>query len=441
MISAGIDFGTTNSSAAIVTDGQPQMVPLEQELVTIPTALYFADGCKIVYFGREAQNQYTNGDMTGRFMRSIKRILGSSLMKGAGTQISNRFMKFDKIIELFIVHLKNKIDLAAGENVENVVLGRPVHFRDNDPTGDAAAEEELRQIATNSGFKNIAFQYEPIAAAFAHERLVNAEKLGIVVDIGGGTSDFTVIRLSPERGNCLDRSSDILASTGISIGGNDFDEALSMKSFMPEFGRDTEIGGKGSYEKIMTIPSSPFFDLSRWTSINDLYTYKSLDKIKSYLIQSRSPEKVRRLLEIVENHLGHKNLEYVENAKIRLSDETEIQMVLDFISDTPTISSTRASFESAISDDVKKIRSSIEECVKLAGVKNSDIDLVILTGGSTEIPHISKIMQTYFPNAELSVSDKFSSVGLGLAYDSMRRFWIDYEKKNIINGNFSSKTR
>lgn len=422
MLSAGIDFGTTNSSAALAGAGETKLIPVEQSNVTIPTALYFISPDK-VYFGRDAIKNYTENENAGRFMRSIKRILGSPLMKTSGTQIGNKTVKFDKIIETFVRHIKQKIDIAAGTNVENVVMGRPVHFRDNDPQGDKCAEDELRQIAINAGFKNVAFQYEPIAAAFAHERLLRTEKLAVVIDIGGGTSDFTVIRLSPLRKNYLDRSSDVLANTGVRIGGNDFDKNLALKSFMPEFGMGTEIGGKfGPNDKILPIPTAPYFTLSTWNEINDLYNFKKVNQIKKYLFESRSPEKVTRLLEIIEGNLGHKNLDYVENTKIELSGNDEVRMLLDFLSDEPVITTTRAQFNDSIQDNVKKIQLSIDECIKQAGVKASDINLVILTGGSTEIPYITEIMRTNFPNAEMSALDKLSSVGLGLGYDSMRRF-------------------
>jgi len=421
--SAGIDFGTTNSSAAIAQNGQePHLVKLEKEFTTIPTALYFSEYNDDVFFGRDAQIRYTNDENTGRFMRSIKRLLGTSLMNSAGTQIGTNLVKFDIIIECFIKHLKNKIDTTAGESVENVIMGRPVHFHDNDPSGDAAAENELRKIALNAGFKNIVFQFEPIAAAFAHEQLLSSEKLAAVIDIGGGTSDFTIIKLSPEHKNLSDRTNDILANTGVRIGGNDFDKSLALKSFMPEFGLGSELGGRGKHNQILPMPNTPYFNLATWSSVNDLYTLKSLNNISDWLFQSRSPEKLNRLSEIAIKRLGHTNLDYVENAKIQLSDKEELKIILDFLIDKPTVSASRNDFESAILNNVNKIKKSIEDCIKLSGTKNEDITLVILTGGSTEIPYISDIMRSYFPNAELSTSNKLSSVGLGLAYDSLRCF-------------------
>ncbi|MDO4423299.1 MAG: Hsp70 family protein [Pseudomonadota bacterium] len=415
---AGIDFGTTNSAAAISDGATPRMVDVEGGKDTIPTALFFADKTNSVHYGRDAQNKYTNGDGSGRFMRSMKRILGSQTMRG-GTVVNGKMTRFDTIIEYFVKHLKQKIDKAAGTKVEYVVMGRPVHFRDNDPAGDAQAQAELEKIALAAGFKYVAFQYEPIAAAFAHEQNLTSEKLAFVVDIGGGTSDFTIIRLSPERKFKLDRAEDVLANTGVRIGGNDFDKALSMKSFMPCFGLGTEYK---SYDKNITIPTSPYISLSTWSSVNEVYNYKTLNVVRGYTVWGLEPEKIKRLYEIIENRLGHKNLDYVENAKMALSSQQDYEIVLDFLTDAPLVKTNRSVFEDSIKSDIAKIEKSVQECIAQAGIKNTDIELVILTGGSTEIPYVSRVMQSYFPNAELSSANKMASVGLGLAYDAMRRF-------------------
>ncbi len=415
---AGIDFGTTNSSAAISDGGVPRMVHLEDDKDTIPTALFFPEKSSAVHFGRDAQQKYKDSELNGRFMRSIKRILGTDIMRG-GTIINGHSVKFDVIIEHFIRHLKQKIDAAAGQPVDFVVMGRPVHFRDNDPAGDKRAQDELERIAHAAGFKNVAFQYEPIAAAFAHEQKLTSEKLACVIDIGGGTSDFTVIRLSPMRKNSLDRTADVLANTGVRIGGNDFDKALSLKSFMPLFGMGTEYK---AYNKNILVATGPYFSLSTWSSVNEVYNYKTLNMVRGYVVFGLEPEKTKRLYEIIENRLGHTNLDYVEATKMKLSTETSTRVKLDFLSDKPTVDAQRSIFEMAIQSDVAKIEKSITECLARANVKNSDIELVVLTGGSTEIPYINQIVQKHFPMAEVSSSDKMSSVGLDLAYDSMRRY-------------------
>lgn len=413
---AGIDFGTTNSSAAVYDGKSVHMIEIEGGKETIPTALFFS--ANKIYYGREAVHQYIDEDESGRFIRSIKNILGSQIMHES-TIINGRPVKFNTIIELFIRYIKQKIDAATGTDVESVVMGRPVHFCDDDPEIDAQAQQELEKAALAAGFKNVVFQYEPIAAAFTHEQKLTSEQLAFVVDVGGGTSDFTVIKLSPERKLKTDRTQDVLSHTGVHIGGNNFDKDLSMKSFMPYFGLGTEY--KSSDKKIL-LPSAPFFNLSTWHSVNDVYNCNTLNQAKGYVVWGIEPEKTKRLYEIIDKHLGHKNLEYVERTKIALSANTEHSIVLDFLSDTPTIKTTRESFEQSIAQDVSKIEKAVKECLKNAKVSNNDIQLVILTGGSTEIPYINYVMKSYFPNAQLSTENKLASVGLGLAYDAIRRF-------------------
>lgn len=415
---AGIDFGTSNSSTAITNGGVPRLVDVENGRNTIPTALYFPEKSSEVFYGRTAQQKYVDSETGGRFMRSIKRILGTPLMDSS-TQINGHMVKFDDIIGAFVSYMKQKIDASANENVESVVMGRPVHFRDNDPAADDKAQQELERIAHKAGFKNICFQYEPIAAAFAHEQKINSEKLACVIDIGGGTSDFTVIRLSPENRNKADRTKDVLANTGVRIGGNDFDKNLSLNAFMPVLGMGTDYK---VYGKVLSIPNSIYINLSTWNQVNDVYNYKTLNLVKGYQTWALEPEKLARLYKVVQNRLGHINLNYVEKAKIALSKDLSIESILDFLSDKPSIYITREEFNNSISNDVEKIEKFLSECILQAGVKNEDVDLVILTGGSTEVPRVSEIATKFFPNAEVSASDKLSSVGMGLAYDARRIF-------------------
>lgn len=415
---AGIDFGTSNSSTAITNGGVPRLVDVENGRNTIPTALYFPEKSSEVFYGRTAQQKYVDSETGGRFMRSMKRILGTPLMDSS-TQINGHMVKFDDIIGAFVSYMKQKIDASANENVESVVMGRPVHFRDNDPAADDKAQQELERIAHKAGFKNVCFQYEPIAAAFAHEQKINSEQLACVIDIGGGTSDFTVIRLSPENRNKADRTKDVLANTGVRIGGNDFDKNLSLNAFMPVLGMGTDYK---VYGKVLSIPNSIYINLSTWNQVNDVYNYKTLNLVKGYQTWALEPEKLARLYQVVQNRLGHINLNYVEKAKIALSKDLSIESILDFLSDKPSIYITREEFNNAISNDVEKIENFLSECILQAGIKNEDVDLVILTGGSTEVPRVSEIATKFFPNAEVSASDKLSSVGMGLAYDARRIF-------------------
>lgn len=414
-LSCGIDFGTSNSSIAIDQNGHISLVPVEKEHVTIPSAIFFQRTNNKAFYGREAVNLFFDRNQ-GRFMRSLKRVLGTSLMK-QGTLVNGMSMNFVTIIASFLKHIKDKADAVAGEEIEAVVMGRPVHFVDNDGQADARAQAELMAIAQRIGFKYIDFQFEPIAAAFAHEANVTGEKLAIVADLGGGTSDFTVIRLSRQSGRKTDRSSDILANTGVRVGGNDFDKELSMTAIMPELGYRSTYG-----EKQLDVPIKPYQDLAEWSKVNFLYTPKLIMQMRQILHQSHDKKRFQRLVSVLENETGHSLLASAEATKIALSTQEAYNARFDFIEPDFSINIERALFEQSIDGEIEKIMESARQCLREAGIQKEAIELVILTGGTTEVRTVQMAFRQLFPKAAIADENKLSSVGLGLAYDSRNKF-------------------
>lgn len=415
VISCGIDFGTSNSSVAIANDGTISLVPVEDSHVTIPSAIFFRRSDNKPFFGRTAIDLFFDRQ-DGRFMRSLKRVLGTSLMK-QGTLVNGASMNFSVIVSAFLKLIKDKADAIAGQEIDHVVMGRPVHFIDNDLEADARAQTELQAIAQRIGFKHIEFQFEPIAAAFAHEAHIIGEKLAIVADLGGGTSDFTVIRLSNQYVHKPDRSSDILANTGIRVGGNDFDKELSLAAIMPELGYRSTYGPKN-----LEVPLKPFVDLAEWSKVNFLYTPKIIMQVRQLLHQSHDKQRYGRLLKVLEDETGHTLLAAAEGTKIALSVQEEYRASLNFVEEGFFVPVRRDLFEKAIEEDVEKIAASARQCLQEAGVQKEAIDLVILTGGSTEVHSIQTAFKNLFPNAAIADENKLSSVGLGLAYDSEYKF-------------------
>lgn len=411
----GIDFGTTNSAVSVLSaKNNSELIKFDNNS-TIPTAIYFPeDGVYNPQFGKKAIKSYINGG-EGRFMRSLKRILGTDLMN-LKTEVDGVYISYDDIISKFIKYLKDTAEQQIKRELTGVVLGRPVHFQDFSPDSDEKAESLLRKIAYNLGFKNIYFQYEPIAAAYSHERKLNKESLACVVDIGGGTSDFSIIRLGPNNHKKESRKDDVLANTGIRIGGNDYDRDLSIKCFMPDFGYGTLLKANPYNGRILPVPFSPYTTLSEWSSVNNLYTYKEKKNISQIYEQSAEPNKLRKLKEIVQKELGHTLLNKVEESKILLSENNQINVCLDFIKDTPNINIKINEFEESIINSTNKIVESLNECIKQSGVSKNNIELIILTGGTTEIPFVKRNILNLFPNAIISEEDKLSSVAQGLVY-------------------------
>ncbi|MEZ0226844.1 MAG: Hsp70 family protein [Alphaproteobacteria bacterium] len=411
----GIDFGTSNSSIALGDAAGARLLPVEGEDVTLPSALFYPATAPLPAFGRAAQKLFFEGE-EGRFMRSLKRILGTSLMD-QGTVVNGKPRAFEEIIGQFIAYIKTSAEKHLNHGLEQVVMGRPVHFIDGDTEGDRRAEAQLEKIAKAVGFRHVAFQYEPVAAAFAHEVKVTGEKRALVADIGGGTSDFTVIKVSSRYVTRADRSQDILGHSGVRIGGNDFDKALSLGSFMPELGYRTTYG-----QKNFDVPLAPFHDMSEWSKVNFLYTPKMRQEMRAIFQESRAPEKFGRFVSALEKEAGHRILAAVEAAKIDLTSQEKTQAGLGFLESGLQVEPTRHAFNEVILPHVDKISAEISECLARAGVKDGDIEIVILTGGPTETPLLRDMITARFPSAPVSEENKLSSVALGLGHDAARRF-------------------
>ncbi len=407
MTVCGIDFGTSNSAIALAESGKVRLAPVEDTQVTLPSALFYPRGRAALY-GRLAQQTFFDGH-DGRFMRSLKRMLGTELMNW-GTIVNDRPRRFDELIGGFIGYLKEKGEAAAGQPLESVVMGRPVHFVDGDPGADYAAEQQLTRIAQAAGFKHIAFQYEPIAAAFAHEQHLSGETLAIVADIGGGTSDFTVIRLGDAPHLKADRRQDILGNSGIRTGGNDFDKSFSLARFMPALGYDIP-PPRGGIE----LPRAPFHDLSEWSKINFVYTPKIVQDMRR-AVQNFDTTIAQRLLRVLEDELGHRLLSEVETAKIALSDKSAHHVDLDFITPAFHLNVTEDGVAAAILPHIDTITATLYECLQQAQCHANDITLCILTGGPTAMPRLARALTSCVPQAQVRAGERLSSVATGLGH-------------------------
>ena len=273
--SCAIDFGTSNSAVARVVPvvgnaalGRVELAPLEGEATSMPTAVFYnaEDGSRA--FGRAAIASYVDGH-EGRLMRSIKSILGSDLMDEA-TELPNGLqVRFIDVVVAYLRELKQQAESHWKAPIGRVVIGRPVFFVDDDPERDARAQETLLRAARAAGIPEVQFQYEPIAAALDYEsRLIpsDGERLVLVADIGGGTSDFSVVRASAAAHGDADRRADVLANHGVHLAGTDFDRAVNVATIMPVLG----YGGEGPGGR--PVPSKIYFDLATWHLINTTYT-------------------------------------------------------------------------------------------------------------------------------------------------------------------------
>lgn len=415
----GLDFGTSNSTVGIFPEETPCLVPLENSKSTIPSALFFDFEENTTSFGRKAVAEYIDG-AEGRLMRALKSVLGSSLVDET-TRIGHKSVSFQDILGTFIRHLKQQAEGFAGHEIDQVVLGRPVHFVDNNPTADQKAQNTLEEIARAQGFKHVSFQYEPVAAALNYEQSVTSEKIALIIDIGGGTSDFSVVRVSPQGHKKPDRNSDVLSNTGVHIGGTDFDKLLSLQTVMPRLGYLTTMRDPlGSSET--TIPATYYHDLATWQKINFLYTRQKINEIRNIASQAKEKNLVERLLHVVESRQGHWLAMQVEESKIELTKQKAGLINLNLISRGLNLPVNREDLHNAINDRVEKLKLSVAEALKKAQISGEKIDTIFLTGGSTSIPIVCNTLTQISPHAEVVKGDVFGSVGIGLTIDSYRKY-------------------
>jgi hypothetical chaperone protein len=412
----GLDFGTSNSTIGIAMADRPQLVNLEGNKPTIRSAIFCDNERAQWMFGQEGINNYLEG-VPGRLMMALKSVLGSSLMHDK-TVIFNEYIPYTDVLSHFMRYIKNKAEHQLGDALTHVVLGRPVHFHDHDKEKDKLAENTLEKIARDLGFKEVSFQYEPIAAALSYEAILQTEKLALIIDMGGGTSDFTVIRLQPKT-NMVDRSEDVLANNGIHIAGTDFDQRLSLNTVMPLLGMGSLI--KGSSNDI-EVPSMYYHDLTTWHTLNALYNSATLSQLRSIQTSAYEKHLMGRLIHILKNRAGHHILDTVETGKQGLSDVAELKLDLSFIEDDLSITVKRTTFNETIEDQIDRIVKTVNETVKDSGVKPTEINAIFYTGGSTKIPVIRDRINALFPQAEVVQGDAFGSVGMGLTIEAQKKY-------------------
>ncbi|WP_372396726.1 Hsp70 family protein [Azospirillum sp. HJ39] len=415
MTACGLDFGTSNTTLGVQDSGGFRLLALDGARTTLPTAVFFDFEHDRTTIGQAAIDGYVSG-VEGRLMRSIKSMLGTDLID-ADTALRKGRISFRAVIGTFLELVKARAEQALESELADVVVGRPVHFVDGDPAGDAAAEEALGLIARTAGFRNVSFQFEPIAAALDYEQQVNAEELALIADIGGGTSDFSVVRIGPERRGRADRAGDILANDGIRVGGTDFDRDLSLATAMPELGLGSAMKRAG-----LLAPKSIYFDLATWAKINFLYTAKAMAELERLQRDSAEPDKIERLIGVVEHRQGHALAMAVERTKIALSDREAAELALDWGDGKLALPVDRAALNRATGSLAARIGARIRDCLADAGVTADRIDAVFLTGGSTLLPQVRAAILAEAPDARVVEGNIFGSVGLGLTVEAQRRY-------------------
>lgn len=415
MRACGLDFGTSNSSVSLPSANAVSLVPLEDGATAMPTAVFFgSEEPAVTLYGRAAVREYLDGT-PGRLMRSLKSLLGSSLMDET-TAVGERHVRYTDIVTLYLRTLRARTAASHGRVPEAVMLGRPVRFDDDDDARDARAQDTLAACARDAGFAHVDFQLEPIAAALDYERHIAREERVLVIDVGGGTADFALVRLAPANANRTRRDDDVLAHDGVHIAGTDFDTRLNLEWVMPALGH----GGTGPRGR--PVPSPVYHDLSTWHRINLLYTPKFSGALRELAAFFADPVPYRRLRHVIDQRLGHDILGRTEQAKIELSLAPRTLIDLNRVEPGLAAPARQAQLLSLLEPLLARLVDVGRRTARAAGLAPAAIDTLYFTGGSSGMTALRDAFVRAFPASRVVVGDLFGSVVSGLGLEAARRF-------------------
>jgi hypothetical chaperone protein len=398
----GIDFGTSNSGAAIAADGVARLLPLEPGKDMLPTAIFLDYAARGTHMGSAAGAAMIEG-REGRFMRALKSVLGTPLAREK-RQFMNRRVSLLEIVAGFLGEVRERAARATGGDHRRAIAGRPVHFHSADAGRDAQAATDLAECYRMAGFDEVQFLNEPEAAAWAAGP---APGLSLVVDIGGGTSDFTLF----ETGAGSVR---IVASHGIRLGGTDFDRLVSLARVMPLLGLGGELRneiGPGRHD----VPRAVYQDLASWEKIAFLYVPATLREVKLMARLACDARPMSRLARVIEEETGHDIAFAVEAAKIAANGGGAASINLTPVEPGLRPMLTMGDLYEICGASAVRIGQAASETLVRAGVRPQAVGRVILVGGSSLLLAVDQAVRAAVPGAAVERSDVFTAVVRGLA--------------------------
>ncbi len=398
-----IDFGTSNTAAGYMLNGAPKLLDIEPNSPTLPTSIFFDFDSRKTLLGTPANAALITGEY-GRFMRALKSVLGTSIMHEK-RRIMEEQIDFIEIISRFLREIKSRAEAASGLCFDKALSGRPVHFHSNDPAKDAQALTDLRACYLKAGFSHVDFMFEPDAAALANHSHLPQGTIGLIVDIGGGTSDFTVFET-------LDRGINIRASHGVRVGGTDFDRKLSIDHIMPLLGKGSHIR-KAFGSETMPAPNAIFHNLATWQKIPFLYNGETRREANNLLQYAAQPQLLKRLTNTLENELGHDLAFAAERGKIA-ANKADATIDLSILEQHLSAPLSQAALGQSLQALTSKIETCATETLKQANLSAEQVDSLIFVGGSSLMTVVEATLQAQFPTAKPHRTSAFTAVIEGL---------------------------
>ena len=420
----GIDFGTTNSAVAMadergrVTTARYPSGDGESE--TFRSILFFAAPKKgqrrelAAYAGQDAIDHYLRAEDSGRLIQSIKSYLANSSLKS--TSLFGRSYRFEELVGYLLRSLKTAAGKSGVPIGTKAVVGRPVRFVGAaNQADDAYAAKRLAEALALAGITDVHFELEPVAAAYSYEVSLSKDELLLVADFGGGTTDFTLIRVGPDARRMRDSQERVLASAGVGIAGDSFDAKLVRHLVAPLLGRGSEWRLLG---KTGTVPNWPFAKLEHWHHLSFLKSNENMEALRALRARAVEPDKIDLFIMLVTEDLGFQLHRAVQQAKYELSIKREAVFSFRVPGIQVSHKVTRAQFEKWISEEIHAIATCVDGMLESRSVRPADVDRVFLTGGSAFVPAVREIFERRFGRERLVGGSEFTSVAKGLALRS-----------------------
>jgi hypothetical chaperone protein len=421
----GIDFGTTNSSVALASNGPGSATV---ELVRFPRRSGETESFRSVLYmertrqaghlrigswtGPTAIEHYLEAEKKGRLIQSLKSYLSSSNL--TGTEILGRHFSFEDLISRILTDLRLNAERQFGTEIRYAMVGRPVRFVGAETAqDDAFAQSRLQRAFELAGYERIEFTMEPVAAAYAYEATLDHDELILIGDFGGGTSDFSLLRVGPgirRRGRL---PNDLLGNSGLGLAGDAFDARIVRKLVSPALGAGTLL--HPASKMLPAVPAWIYANLERWHYLSFLRTRNVTEILKSARVRAMEPDKIEALITLVDEDLGFQLHQAVQRLKYELSSAETAEF--RFIDGTLELRKavTRAEFEDWIADDLAAIEGSIDALFRSTAVPYAEVDRVFLTGGTSFVPAVRGIFERRFGKDRVRSGNEFTSVARGLA--------------------------
>jgi hypothetical chaperone protein len=425
----GIDFGTTNSSVALaMPDADVQLAAfslLGEDTPSFRSVIYLEQlkgdsGVRRIHAaaGPEAIEEYLDAEKKGRLIQSLKSYLASRTF--TGTSIFGRHYTLERLVSQMLTGLREAAERQFGKPIRHALAGRPIRFVGAESDADDTyAVMRLRSAFELAGFESVEFEFEPVAAAYSYESTLDRDELILIGDFGGGTSDFSLLRVGPgvrRRGRTPE---DTLGIGGVPLAGDAFDARIVRKLVSPALGSDSL--AQSLNKTLPAVPAWIYSNLERWHYLSFLRTRDVMEILRSARLRALEPKRIQALANLIEEDLGYQLHQAVQRVKFELSHADAAEFRFSDGSMDLRIPVTRADFESWIANDLAAIEHSIDSLLATSGIDPRQIDRVFLTGGTSFVPAVRRIFARRFGEHRVRSGNEFTSVARGLALSASRR--------------------